>query len=86
MICPAGIGLSHAQLLPFRHTTSMNISHIPDERLEEFRRLYAEEFGEEISRDEASVRALQLIELYRLLMDLETRSDPPPAQSDPAAA
>jgi hypothetical protein len=52
---------------------SMNISNIPDERLDEFRRIYFEEFGEKISRQEASVRALQLIDLYRLLMDREPR-------------
>ena len=63
----------------------MTISNIPGERLDEFRRLYFEEFGEEISRDEASVRALQLIDLYRLLMELETRNDPPPAQTGPVA-
>jgi hypothetical protein len=65
---------------------TMNISKISDERLDEFRRLYAEEFAEEISRDEASVRALWLIDLYRLLMELENRGDPPSAQSGPAAA
>jgi hypothetical protein len=48
--------------------------------------LYAEEFAEEISRAEARVRALQLIDLYRLLMELENRSDLPPAQSGAAAA
>jgi hypothetical protein len=64
----------------------MNISNISDERLDEFRRLYLEEFGKEITRDEASIRAMQLIDLYRLLMDLERRPDPPQAQSDPARA
>jgi hypothetical protein len=61
----------------------MDISNIPDERLEGFSRL--KEFGEEISRDEASIRAIQLIDLYRLLMELEHRSDPPPAQTGPVA-
>jgi hypothetical protein len=64
----------------------MNISNIPDDRLDEFRKLYFQEFGEEISRDEASIRAMQLIELYRLLMDLEMCGDQPPAQSSPGAA
>ena len=64
----------------------MNISNIPDERLDKFRRLYFEEFGEEISREEASVRAMQLIDLYRLLMELETRGDRPPVQSGREAA
>ncbi len=64
----------------------MNISSISDEHLDEFRRLYFEEFGEEISREEASVRAMQLIDLYRLLMDLEKRGDLPPAQSGHEAA
>jgi hypothetical protein len=64
----------------------MNIANIPDERLDEFRRLYFEEFGEEISRAEASIRAMQLTDLYRLLMDLETRADPPPPQTGPAIA
>jgi hypothetical protein len=64
----------------------MNISNISDERLDEFRRLYLEECGEEISRDEASIRAMQLMDLYRLLMELDRRPDPSPAQSGPAAA
>jgi hypothetical protein len=64
----------------------MNISNISDERLDEFRRLYFAEYGEEISRDEASIRAMQLMDLYRLLMELEKRPDPPPAQSGSAAA
>jgi len=64
----------------------MNIANISDERLDEFRRLYLEEFGEGITRDEASIRAMQLIDLYRLLMELETRPDPPAAQNDREAA
>jgi hypothetical protein len=64
----------------------MNISNISNERLDEFRRLYFEEYGEEISRDEASIRAMQLMDLYRLLMELEKRPDSPPAQTDHEAA
>jgi hypothetical protein len=63
----------------------MNVSNISDDRLEEFRKIYLEEFGEEISRDEASIRAMQLMNLYRLLIELETRADPP-AQSDREAS
>jgi hypothetical protein len=64
----------------------MNVSNISNERLDEFRRLYFEEYGEEISGDEASIRAMQLMDLYRLLMELERRPDPPAAQTGPATA
>jgi hypothetical protein len=48
---------------PFRDNTSMGISHIRGERIEEFSRLYAEDFRDEICKQEASVMALRLIEL-----------------------
>lgn len=37
---------------------------IDDKAIEEFRRLYAEEFGEEISIDEARIMAKRLLALY----------------------
>jgi aldehyde:ferredoxin oxidoreductase len=40
----------------------------PPDRIEEFRRLYKEAYGEEISVEEASEMASRLLDLYRLLM------------------
>ena len=40
---------------------------ISDEDLEEFKRIYAAEFGEELSQAEASEAASNLVELYMLL-------------------
>jgi hypothetical protein len=85
-VCIIGKYAVSASRPPLRYTALMTISNIPDERLDEFRRLYVEEFGEELSREEASIRAMQLIDLCRLLMELETRNGPPPAQSNPAAS
>jgi hypothetical protein len=41
---------------------------ISDEDLEEFRRIYKEEFGEEISLAEAQTMGNRLIELFRIIM------------------
>jgi hypothetical protein len=52
---------------------------ISDERIEEFRRIYKETYGEEISIANARVMALRLITLYRLLrqpLPGETASSP----------
>ena len=38
-----------------------------DEELEEFRRIYREEFGEELSRKEAFETALRAVQLFELL-------------------
>src|ERR1700730_8983692 len=59
---PIGTSIRHAWRLSVGYTVPMNISNISNERLDEFRRLYLEEFGEKISMDEASTRTLQLIE------------------------
>jgi hypothetical protein len=84
-VCLMNMLLLRAPDLLSQYIHLMNISNISNERLDEFRRLYFEEYGEEITRDEASIRAMQLMDLYRLLMDLETHGDPP-AQNGPAAA
>lgn len=43
---------------------------ISDERIDEFRRIYKEAYGEEIDVGESRLMALRLIILYRLLMQL----------------
>jgi len=54
-----------------------------DERLEEFRRLYKQAYGEEISVDDARHLAHRLVRLYRLFNQLDQRAaeSPPPDQS-----
>jgi hypothetical protein len=52
------------------------MSHIRSARIEEFRRLYAEDFREEISKEDASVLALRLIELSCWKMAADTNSSP----------
>lgn len=60
------------------------------ERLEEFRRIYKETCGEEISVGEASAMTHRLLALYKLVsqplpgeMEQPSPSAPPPAQSVP---
>ncbi len=55
---------------------SMRIS---DEDLEEFKRIYAAEFGEELSQAEASEAASNLVDLYMLL------SEPLPSEQKTSA-
>jgi hypothetical protein len=63
---------------------------VSPERLEEFRRIYKETYGEEISAGEASAMAHRLLALYKLLsqplpgeVEKPSPSPPPPAQSAP---
>jgi hypothetical protein len=55
-----------------------------DEELEEFARLYKEEFNEDISRAQASAMAFRLMTLYELLAQklpekhITPPDDPPP--------
>lgn len=60
---------------------------VSDERLEEFRRLYKETYGEEITKAEASEMSHRLLALYSLLMrPLPGEASPEaPAQSAPEA-
>lgn len=39
---------------------------ITDEKIEEFRKIYKEEYGEEISREEAYERAVKLLQLMKI--------------------
>ncbi|MBI2612363.1 hypothetical protein HYW59_00935 [Candidatus Kaiserbacteria bacterium] len=58
---------------------------IADERIEEFRRIYKEAYGEEISVGNARIMALRLITLYRLLMQpLHGEGSSSPSQDSPA--
>lgn len=64
---------------------------VSDERLEAFRRIYEETYGEEITKAEASEMSHRLLTLYSLLMrplPCETSKHSPtfPAQSDPEAS
>ena len=59
---------------------------ISDERIEGFRRIYKEAYGDEISVGDTRLMALRLITLYRLLMQSlpgegASSSSEPPAQS-----
>ena len=51
---------------PVRYARAMNID---DKDLEEFKKLYAAEFGEELSREEASEIAWRLADLYTFLAE-----------------
>lgn len=65
------------------HAAAMRIT---DEALDEFIELYKEEFGEEISRSEASEMAFRLVTLYgALVRGLPIRS-PTEQQSDHLAS
>jgi len=54
---------------------------VSDERLEEFRRIYRNVYGEEITMAEAAEMAHRLLALYRLLMRPLPRASPPPSSS-----
>ena len=51
---------------------------IPDNDLEEFRAIYKDEFGEELTLDAAREMASNLLDLYELLMQ------PLPGEVDPS--
>jgi aldehyde:ferredoxin oxidoreductase len=59
-----------------------------DERLEEFRRLYKQAYGEEISVDDARHLAHRLVMLYRTFhaIELRERKKQTPEQSADKAA
>jgi hypothetical protein len=65
---------------------------VSDERLEDFRRIYKEAYGEEITIGEASAMTHRLLALYRLLSqplpdEIEKKPSPsPPAQGVPEAS
>jgi hypothetical protein len=48
---------------------------ISGEALDEFVEIYGEEFGEDISRDEASDMAIRILTLYTLLSKIPPRVD-----------
>src|SRR5262249_3059248 len=56
------------------------------ERLEEFRRIYKEVYGEEITIAEASIMTHQLLTLYRLLSQPLPGRDATPTPSPPPPA
>lgn len=51
---------------------------LPDEAIDQFCTIYREEFGEEISRNEAAEIGTRLVNLIKLLRQ------PPPGRADPA--
>lgn len=51
---------------------------LPDEAIDQFCAIYREEFGEEISRDEATEIGTRLVNLIKLLRQ------PPPRRAGPA--
>ena len=48
---------------------------IPDDRIDEFIKRWENAFGETLTREEARVRASQLIELYKTIGRRATSSD-----------
>ena len=44
---------------------------LSDEAIKEFQKIWKEEFGEEISDTEASIRGVELIELFQLIAPKE---------------
>lgn len=57
---------------------------ISDASLDEFIAIYAEEFGEHLSREEARPIATNLINLLRLISRPLPNEVAPPSQTDPA--
>ena len=55
---------------------------ISDERNDEFIRLYESACGERLSREEARIRAAQLIALYRLIMPPSAAQQTSSTQTD----
>lgn len=60
--------------------------NVSDERLEEFRRIYKEAYGEDITKKEASEMSHRLLALYRLLLRPlpDETSEHPPSPEPPA--
>jgi hypothetical protein len=76
-----------AEVYSIGHATTGH--QVSPERLEEFRRIYKEAYGEEITSTEASAMTRRLLALYRLLsqplpdeIEKPSPSPPPPAQTD----
>jgi hypothetical protein len=79
--------------LPYDRGMPPTGHQVSPKRLEEFRRIYKEAYGEEISTAEASAMTHRLLALYRLLSqplpdedEKPAPSPPPPAQSAPEAS
>jgi hypothetical protein len=79
-----------AQYDPGMLPTGHKVSH---ERLEEFRRIYKEAYGGELTKAEASEMAHRLLLIYSLLMrplpgetSTHVLSQQPPAQTAPEAS
>ena len=54
------------------------------EAIEEFQKLYEEEFGEQLSFEEAEIRGRELVELYKMLAEpLPSERDEPTPPDDP---
>ena len=49
--------------------------NLPREAIEEFKEIYRKEFGEELSDDEASRKANNLIELFQVISEVEHPSN-----------
>jgi hypothetical protein len=59
---------------------------VSDERLEEFRRIYKEAYGEEITLPDAIEMTHRLLALYQLLLrPLPGETSPPPPSQQPPA-
>jgi hypothetical protein len=62
--------------------TACCVMRISDERIEEFRHIYKEAYGQEISIGDARAMAHRLLALYRLLMQT-LPGEPSPARLSP---
>lgn len=49
--------------------------HISDEKIEEYRKIYKEQFGEEISKEEAREQGINLVNLMKLIYKPITKED-----------
>ena len=55
-----------------------------NEMIKEFQRRYSEEFGEEISKEEAYEKFLRLVNFLRVILRFSPKQDPDKANSGPA--
>lgn len=81
----AGCGKSSYLLIRLAAAYTSHRMQLPDEAIDQFRTIYREEFGEDISWDEAADIGTRLVALIKLLRQSPPKrppsADPPPLTS-----
>lgn len=70
-----------------RYGETMQLS---PQAIQEFKQIYREEYGKEISDDEAREAGTRLVRVFKVICEVETRPDndpaePPPNKTTPSA-